>query len=131
MTQTKEEAALRAWNSRLGRVFGISKDDYIAIVRLQGGQCPLCGKSIPDPELPGEARRFPVDHDHKSGEVRGIPCEFCNRRRIGQWNSTTVETLRRLLDYIDNPPARRHFGRPLIVPGHGVRKRRKRRKPVS
>lgn len=131
MALTKEESAVRAWSLRLGRVFGISKDAYTAIVKLQGGQCPICGKPVPDPEEPGEARRFPVDHDHKSGEVRGVPCEYCNRRRIGQWNSSNIETLRRLLAYIENPPARRYFGVPWIVPGHGKRKRRKRRAPVS
>ena len=129
MPITKEESAFRAWTIRLGRVFGITKDDYYAIVRLQGGQCPICGKPVPDPAVPvangNLARRFPVDHNHKTGEVRGIPCEFCNRRRIGQW--TDVEMLRRVLDYIDNPPARRHFGAARIVPGFGIRKKRKKR----
>lgn len=131
MPLSKEESALRAWVSRLGRVFGMSKSDYTGIVRLQGGQCPICERPVPDPELPADVRRFPVDHDHKSGEVRGIPCPFCNRYRIGQWNSSNVHHLRRVLAYVEDPPARRYFGSPLIVPGHGKRKRRKPRKPVS
>jgi len=129
MPLSKEESALRAWASRLGRVFGISKDDYTAIVRLQGGQCPICFKPVPDPAAPAGARRFPVDHSHRSGEVRGVPCEYCNRRRIGQW--TDVDMLRRLLSYIENPPARQYFGEPRIVPGYGKRKRRKTRARVS
>jgi hypothetical protein len=130
MPLSKEESAFRAWAARLGRVFGISAAMYSGIVRLQGGKCPICGKPVPDPASPpAGARRFPVDHDHKSGEVRGVPCEFCNRRRIGQWNSTNVEMLRRVLAYVENPPARQYFGGPMIVPGHGKRKRRKRRVP--
>lgn len=131
MPLSKEESALRAWTSRLGRVFGLSKEDYYALLATQGGQCPICGKDVPDPELPGDARRFPVDHDHKSGEVRGIPCEFCNRYRIGRWNSSNVDTLRRVLAYVEDPPARRCFNQPRIVPGHGKRKRRKSRAKVS
>lgn len=129
MALSQAEASVRAWAAGLVRRFGITKNDYTAIVRLQDGQCPICGKDIPDPEQPDGARRFPVDHDHKSGEVRGVPCEFCNRRRIGQWNSTNVEMLRRILAYIENPPARKHFGGPMIVPGHGKRKPRKKRTP--
>ena len=61
---------------------------------LQGRRCPICGKPAPDPEDPAGERRFPVDHDHKTGEIRGIPCEYCNRRRIGQWNAGNVDVLR-------------------------------------
>lgn len=125
MPLSAEESAVRAWAARLARVFGMGKADYTAIVRLQGGQCPICFKPVPDPELPAGVRRFPVDHSHKTGEVRGVPCEYCNRRRIGQWTDTDM--LERLLVYLRDPPARRHFGEPLIVPGHGKRKPRKKR----
>lgn len=126
MAMSELEASVRAWSARIGRTFGITKDDYTAIVRLQDGQCPICGKDIPDPEQPDGARRFPVDHNHRTGEVRGIPCEYCNRRRIGQW--TDVDMLRRLLAYMENPPARQHFGRRMIVPGHGKRKPRRKKR---
>ena len=129
MPLSAAEKSLRAWASRLASVFGITKDDYYAIVRLQGGQCPICDKPIPAPDS-GDPH-FPVDHDHRTGEVRGVPCPYCNRRRIGQWNSGNVEVLRRVLAYVENPPARKHFGLPRIVPGHGKRKPRRRRKPVS
>ena len=36
--------------------------------------------------------------------------------------------LRRLLAYIENPPARQYFGGPLIVPGHGKRKPRRKKR---
>jgi DNA-directed RNA polymerase subunit RPC12/RpoP len=129
MALSEAERAVRAWAARLGRVFGISREDYRGIVELQGGRCPICGKPVPDPDVPAGARRFPVDHNHKTGEVRGVPCEYCNRRRIGAWTDT--EMLRRLLAYLEDPPARRYFGSPVIVPGHGKRKRRKKRAPVS
>ena len=125
MPLTKAEQALRAWAARILRTFGITPDDYYAIVRLQGGQCPICGKPIPEPDSTDP--HFPVDHDHRNGEVRGVPCPYCNRRRIGQWNSGNIEILRRVIAYIEDPPARRHFGEPRVVPGHGKRKRRRKR----
>lgn len=127
MSLTKEESALRAWVSRLGRVFGLSADDYYAILELQDGQCPICGKPAPET---GE-RRFPVDHDHKTGEVRGVPCLYSNRYQIGRLTRADIPMLRRLIDYLDDPPAIRYFGSPRIVPGHGKRKRRARKKPVA
>ena len=126
MPLSKEETALRAWTGRLRRIFGITDDDYYAIIDWQGGQCPICGK-----EAPSDGTHWPVDHDHRSGEVRGVPCPYDNRRRIGQWKESDIPLLEALLDYLKNPPARRHFGGPRIVPGHGKRKRRKRAKPVT
>ena len=131
MSLTKAESAFRAWTSRLRSAFGMSVDDYYGIRELQGGQCPICGRDVPDPAVPGESRRFPVDHDHKSGEVRGIPCPYCNKYRIGRWTSADIGMLEAVLSYLRDPPARRHFGSALIVPGHGKRKRRAKPKPVS
>ena len=58
-------------NSRhyhLMRRYGIGADEFDELVRQQGGVCAICGR--PDPEH--------VDHDHESGEVRGILCFNCN-----------------------------------------------------
>jgi len=38
------------------------------LIEEQGGVCPICGR--PDPDH--------VDHDHATGEVRGILCFNCN-----------------------------------------------------
>jgi hypothetical protein len=45
-----------------------------------------------------------VDHDHKTGEVRGILCSSHNRA-IG-YNHDSPEAFRSLADYLENPPAR-------------------------
>ena len=48
--------------------YGIGADDFDRMVADQGGLCAICGR--PDPEH--------VDHDHVSGDVRGILCFNCN-----------------------------------------------------
>jgi hypothetical protein len=67
-------------NSRhyhLKRRDGIGADEFDELVRLQGGVCAICGR--PDPEH--------VDHDHETGEVRGILCFNCNGG-LGQFHDS-------------------------------------------
>jgi hypothetical protein len=43
------------------------------LLEEQGGKCAVCGK------LNNEGRRrLAVDHDHKTGKVRGLLCGNCN-----------------------------------------------------
>jgi Recombination endonuclease VII len=65
-------------DARLRRVFGLSSDQYAAMLEDQGGGCALCGRTPP----PG--RSLHVDHDHETGVVRGLLCFRCNAG-IGQF----------------------------------------------
>jgi hypothetical protein len=55
---------------RLKQVYGLSLQDYNAMVAQQGGVCRIC-KTKP-------ARPLFVDHCHASGKVRGLLCHPCN-----------------------------------------------------
>ena len=48
---------------------------YDALIKKQNGKCLIC-KQTPKPDSMG--RQFSVDHDHKTGKVRGILCAHCN-----------------------------------------------------
>jgi hypothetical protein len=39
----------------------------------QGGGCAICGRP------PTESRQLDIDHDHRTGEVRGLVCNPCNQ----------------------------------------------------
>lgn len=56
------------------RKYGITVEQYEAMLDTQGGACAICGVSRAESE-----RRFAVDHCHDSGRVRGILCDHCNR----------------------------------------------------
>lgn len=60
-------------NRQLKRTYGISLDEYEVLLSSQGEGCAICGV---DSCLDGMS--FTVDHNHETGEVRGILCRHCN-----------------------------------------------------
>lgn len=58
--------------------FGITPEDYEAMLAEQGGVCAICQR----PERAkrdGKPMRLSVDHCHTTGHVRGLLCHACNR----------------------------------------------------
>ncbi len=58
--------------SHLLRNFGITLEDYQALLDKQNGRCAICRR------LPAK-NKLAVDHDHDTGAVRGLLCPPCNR----------------------------------------------------
>jgi hypothetical protein len=67
----KFRAAIRRWN--LKNKFGITVEQYDAMLAAQGGLCALCHRHERT-----KAKRLAVDHDHATGAVRGLLCGPCN-----------------------------------------------------
>ena len=57
----------------LMRYYGVTPEDWDAMFEQQGGRCALCNA-----EQCPTGRRFAVDHDHETGDVRGLLCYRCN-----------------------------------------------------
>lgn len=64
-------------SSSLKRKYGITKEDKERMLKNQGYKCAICGKEI---LLFGSSHKLTahVDHDHKTGKVRGLLCQGCN-----------------------------------------------------
>lgn len=56
--------------------YGLSLEDYDALLVKQRGCCAICGQ---EPEGKRATRRLHVDHCHQSNRVRGLLCIHCNR----------------------------------------------------
>lgn len=57
---------------RLQNTYGISTEQKEQMIKQQNGVCPLCKKPF------SRKKDIHIDHDHDSGEVRGILCSKCN-----------------------------------------------------
>lgn len=84
----------KARRGHLLRTYGITLEQYDELLARQDGLCPVCMR--PSTEFPV---RLAVDHDHKTGEVRGLLCNYCNHRLVGRHRDP--ELLRRIADYLE------------------------------
>lgn len=69
--------------------YKISEHDVWSMTRAQGGVCAICEE--PDPQH--------VDHNHTSGEVRGILCFNCNAG-LGHFKDN-IANMRRAIAYLE------------------------------
>ena len=81
----------------LVRKYGITLVEYNQMYRKQNGKCAICGKE--------QINSFDVDHNHKTGEVRGLLCTNCNRM-IGHANDSP-ERLNKGAEYLLSRKSRR------------------------
>jgi hypothetical protein len=65
-TYTRLYGGTREYHLR--RRYGITGADFEAMVQAQGGTCAVC-----------DGKPEHVDHDHATGEVRGVLCFNCNQ----------------------------------------------------
>lgn len=82
--------------------YGITGDEYDYLYAAQDGRCAICRRAT------GKARRLAVDHDHQTGQVRGLLCSPCNYQLIGRYDRAA---LARAIRYLDDPPAAAHLNR--------------------
>lgn len=75
----KDKVKGYATKSQLKNKFGITLDQYNEMLRIQNGLCAICFQ----PETVIDKRNnkviaLAVDHNHITGEVRGLLCARCN-----------------------------------------------------
>lgn len=85
----------------LRRRYGITGEQYDALVTAQGGLCALCRERLPEH----------VDHDHVTGVVRGVLCSCCNQG-LGNFRNRG-DVMRNAIDYLE----RTTWQRQQVCPG--------------
>lgn len=111
----KEKKRLIARERHLLKSYGITLDQYDELLQKQDYRCFICQK--PETEF---SKRLAVDHNHVTGEIRGLLCNYCNHRVVGRHRDPDL--IKRLYDYLCQ-------GTGWYVPKGVKNARRKRRKP--
>jgi hypothetical protein len=87
-------------NANLWLKYGITEDAYQEMLKKQNGVCAICQQ--PETQTYSrskQVRNLAVDHDHKSGKVRGLLCCACNTA-LGSFRDNTV-VMRNAIGYLE------------------------------
>jgi hypothetical protein len=95
-------------STRLAQTYGITAVDYALMLNEQDGRCAICQRT--------PRYNLDVDHDHRTGAIRGLLCKLCNRRLLPAARDD-AQTLARAILYLQSPPATRALNATVIVPG--------------
>ena len=74
--------------------YGVTIEQYDDLLASQGGGCAICGRE-PRPDI-----SLHLDHDHESGQLRGILCFRCNNA-LGDFDDD-MSLLRAAVRYIES-----------------------------
>ena len=80
--------------------YGLTVDQYDEMLTAQGGVCAIC--NLPETHVSSftkKIRRLSIDHDHKTGKIRGLLCSSCNRA-IGLLGDD-AERIKAVLTYLE------------------------------
>lgn len=78
------------------RKYGVPDSLMDSVYKETSGPCWICGV------LPEEDRAHCVDHDHETGEFRGVLCRSCNKG-LGHFKDNK-DLVERASKYLKNPP---------------------------
>jgi len=90
---------------RIKNTYGITKEQYFIECENRNYQCDICKVECLAAGQDGQKSKvFQIDHDHKTGKVRGFLCQTCNillgqfyedRKRINNF-------VKNIFNYLDN-----------------------------
>jgi hypothetical protein len=81
----------------LKRKYGITEEQFRALLSAQGSRCRICDLQL---RVAGPRETLAhVDHDHATGVIRGILCRHCNSA-VGYLRDSP-ERARRAADYLE------------------------------
>lgn len=69
--RNRETLNERSRKHHLRTKYGLTLEEFEVILQQQGGVCAICHR-------PPNGRVLDVDHNHKTGQIRGLLCLSCN-----------------------------------------------------
>jgi len=89
-----EAKMLKNRKSKLSR-YNMNIGDYNKLLKNQNGVCAICGAHN---DISSKYGNLSIDHNHKTGKVRGLLCRTCNSG-LGQFKDN-IELLEKAINYL-------------------------------
>ena len=83
-------------NNEIRKAYGITQSQYEEMLVKQNSACAVCKATETGIE---RTTRFSIDHFHKTGNVRGLLCNWCNQG-LGMFKDD-IELLKKAIDYLE------------------------------
>ena len=80
---------------QMWRKYGLTAAGFYRLWKRQRGRCAICDKSFQ-----GQAKQAQVEHSHKTQQVRGLACSWCNYRFLGPLERGGIARLRRAIPHL-------------------------------
>ncbi len=90
-----KERSRKGWERDIKKLYNLLPDQYFEILKNQNSRCLGCHAHKDD-----LGYNLAVDHDHKTGKIRGLLCKNCNLA-LGHIKDST-EILNNLLNYLNH-----------------------------
>lgn len=81
--------------------YGLQLNDWKEVITQQGYRCPICKRVLQSPVIDHlHIRNWKKMKSEKRKQfVRGIPCNYCNRRRLAK--GMNLEIARNIVEYLE------------------------------
>jgi hypothetical protein len=90
--KNKEEIAINHKKNWYFKKYGITLEERNNRIQSQNNKCMICGEEFK------YSKNIHVDHDHKTGKLRDMLCDYCNGG-LGLFRDN-VETLQKAINYL-------------------------------
>lgn len=95
--KNKQKIMKKQLNYNFKKFYGITLEDYYKLFKKQKGLCKIC-KQPETRKVNNKITKLHIDHNHKTGKVRGLLCSNCN---IGLGNlKDSIILLKRAIKYL-------------------------------
>lgn len=86
---------------QITRLYGIEAEQYYKMFSDQENRCAICNQhETRKSRTPGEVAKLTLDHNHETGQIRGLLCHSCNTG-IGKFRESK-DLLRLAVAYLEN-----------------------------
>ena len=79
---------------RIRKDYGITEEEYEARIAAQGCKCAICQEPLDNPKTTH------LDHNHETGQLRGVLCISCNHG-LGKFKDRT-DLLEAAIEYLNS-----------------------------